>query len=723
MILKQSPAPVPAAPAAQVAVELRRPLWTTNRIVWCAIFVLLLAQWGLFRQFALREVVWSYPSDYDQLAYLEQSYQTYERILEHGLVLGLEEGMGLRLGHLRMNAAGATLHLQAAVLYLLLGPSRMSALTLNFLYFALLQCVLVATVRWLTGRWSVALLALGLLLTTRTAFFYAGGLFDFRLDFIVLCLLGICICLAIRSNLFASWRWSAVTGLALADLGTFRFVTLAHLAGIAAAFLLFLAILWLAVRSDPSRRRKVERQMIGCAIAGGILLLVAAPVLWHHRQAIHDYYYIGHVTGSEKQIRAEAAGTTTTWASAKYYPTSLVWDHAGVRYFKLCGIILAILAAAAAARWALGSVRRRAEGFLAEFDFPAAAFFLACCILIPLAVLERDQAKSPVVANVAVVPLVWVMVLAATGLAGGRRGIDWIGRWGLIAAAAVALWTAAGAQFDHYARRTPMSLNRDGIERLLAMYDQMAEQCRAMGWVTPAVAADCIAADYLAHKNLSVLAYERHGYVIDAGQSLGQLQEYSTPELFERLRRSDFVVLSHGTGPPPYYEYPFDRQMRQMHPQLVEWCDENMVALQSLHVFDRDVTLYMRPAVQLQAAADGWITSDGLIVTTLGRMLRSAPHLEMRGQADFRLLHGTPHVHAKLLEAGHEPVDVPATITVTAGTDYLLKADVSPSLVTDDGPVRIRLTFDEHFVPVQIGTSNDPRELVMQVPTSATLHR
>ena len=721
MILKQPPQAAPAAPAAQVTDDLRHA--RCDRMAWCAVVILLLVQWGLFRQFALREVVWSYPSDYDQLAYLEQSYQTYERILDHGLIHGLEEGMGLRFGHLRLNAAGATLHLQAAVLYLLLGPSRMSALTLNFLYFALLQCVMVATVQWLTGRWSAALLALGLLLTTSTAFYYAGGLFDFRLDFIAMCLFGICICLVIRSNLFADWRWSAVTGLALAALGTFRFVALAHLVAIAAAFLFFLAILWLAVHSDRSRRGKIERQMIGCAIAAAILLLIVAPVLWHHRQAIHDYYYVGHVSGTEKQIRAQAAGTTTTWASVKYYPTSLVWDHAGVHYFRLCGIVLAIVGAAAAARWALGNVSRRSDGFLADFDFPAATFFVVCCTLVPLAVLERDQAKSPVVANVAVVPLVWAMLLAAIALARGRRGFDWLGRWGLIAAAAVALWSAGGTQFGHYTRRTTMSLNRAGIERLLAMYDQMADECQAMGWATPAVATDCIAADYLAHKNLSVLAYERHGYVIDAGQSLGQLQEYPVPELFERLKRSDFVVLSGRTGPPPYFEYPFDRQMREMHPQLVEWCEQNMVALQSVHVFDRDVTLYMRPAVQLHAAADGWITSDGLIVTTLGRVLRSTPHVEMRGQADFRLLHGTPHVHAKLLEAGHEPVDVPTTITVTGGTDYVLKADVDPALVSEDGPVRIRLTFDEHFVPKQIGTSNDPRELVMQVPTSATLHR
>ncbi|HZU36936.1 MAG TPA: hypothetical protein VFA18_13540, partial [Gemmataceae bacterium] len=142
------------APASSADESLRARPTAINRLAWAAIVLLLLVQFGMFRQFALREVVWSYPAYNDQLAYLEQSYQTYEKILDHGLIDGVLEGMGIHFGHLRMNAAGATLHVQAAVLYLLTGPSRMSALTLNFLYFAMLQVVLVATVRWLTGRWS-----------------------------------------------------------------------------------------------------------------------------------------------------------------------------------------------------------------------------------------------------------------------------------------------------------------------------------------------------------------------------------------------------------------------------------------------------------------------------------------------------------------------------------------------------------------------------------------
>ena len=39
---------------------------------WLGIALLLVVEYGLFRQYALREVVWSYPTGADQTAYLSQ---------------------------------------------------------------------------------------------------------------------------------------------------------------------------------------------------------------------------------------------------------------------------------------------------------------------------------------------------------------------------------------------------------------------------------------------------------------------------------------------------------------------------------------------------------------------------------------------------------------------------------------------------------------------------
>ena len=117
------------------------------------------------------------------------------------------------------------LPLQAALLYLAIGPSRLSALTLSFAYFALFQAVLAGTVRRTTGRWSAAFLALGILLAARTTFLRAGGIMDFRIDFTAACLYGTFLCAVSRSEMFRSWGWSVGVGAVATLLILFRFVT------------------------------------------------------------------------------------------------------------------------------------------------------------------------------------------------------------------------------------------------------------------------------------------------------------------------------------------------------------------------------------------------------------------------------------------------------------------------------------------------------------------
>jgi len=312
-----------------------------NRAAWCAIVLLVIAQGILFRHHAMREIVWAYPPDHDQLTYLEESYQTYEEFLHRGIG-GLAEGLGLRAGPVRLSPSSATLNLQAALIYSAAGPSRLSAISLNFFYWALFQLTFVGTVRWLTKRWSAAFLALALLLTTRSAFQLPGGLFDFRLDFIASCLFGIVICVVIRSRCFALWRWSLVAGCAAAMLATFRFITVVYLFG---AFAVYLAILLLQLwrrQHDVAGRRAVARQMKGLLAGAAIFAAVTGPVLWQRREAITNYYVRGHVIGHDKELRALVAGNTTWERSLSFYPRSLLHDHLGAAFALLNSVVLAL---------------------------------------------------------------------------------------------------------------------------------------------------------------------------------------------------------------------------------------------------------------------------------------------------------------------------------------------------------------------------------------------
>lgn len=569
------------------------PIRSRDWIGWGFVALSLLAQFGLFRQFALREVVWSYPTSSDQLAYLEQSYQTYERILDHGILGGIKSGMGFGSNPVPLNAAGATLHPQAAVLYLLAGPSRFAAISLNFIYYAALQLVLVWSVRWLSGSWSAALLAQGMLLTCMTGFFVPGGRFDFRLDFIAFCLFGIFIGLVIRSGVFSDWRWSAVAGAGGAVLGTFRFISLSYLLGIFALLATFLAFMWLTRRNQASDRHTIRRRIQGSLVSGGVIVLIAAPILWHHAGAVQSYYVAGHLKTGEKEMRAAETATTTLREALEFYPTHLIEDHLGSVFLQVSEFVLLTAALAAAAGMIL-SFRRGARPE-SRFDTAAAFCFVALCVVVPMTVLTADTAKAAQVAGIMVAPAVWLVVLATLWLVGAMRGRrkNAPGRWVLRAVAIFAIAAGLWTQFTQYMRPTFMSQDRSEVEKLIGMYDLMADKCRELDWKTPGIACDCNA-DYLYQKNLTILAYERHQMLLTAGMTIGGLNAYPLDDLFTRLHLSDFVVLTRRTGPSPPYQYPFDLQMERLHGQLMDWCRRNMIELEQFHVFDRDVTLFVR---------------------------------------------------------------------------------------------------------------------------------
>ena len=70
---------------------------------------------------------------------------------------------------------GNLLSTEAAVLYLFLGNSRLTALLVLFGHWIALQIVAVATIRWLSGRRSLAVIGLALLLLAACQLRKEGG--------------------------------------------------------------------------------------------------------------------------------------------------------------------------------------------------------------------------------------------------------------------------------------------------------------------------------------------------------------------------------------------------------------------------------------------------------------------------------------------------------------------------------------------------------------------
>ena len=219
-----SPAPTGRKLLAGRSRELLRGRWR-GLLAWCAVLAGLLVLALVIRHTFLRRHAWFVPINYDQASYLAESYACYDRLQHQGLVEGIIEVAS------RHQPTGALMPWLSTILFAIFGPGRMTAVTLNLFFFFGLQLTLAFTLRWASGRWSTTLYGLGLLLSALTPYFWAGGIMDLRLDFIVFCVYGIFLCLVLRSGFFQSWRWSLAAGGVAGFLAGFRYITGVYLAG------------------------------------------------------------------------------------------------------------------------------------------------------------------------------------------------------------------------------------------------------------------------------------------------------------------------------------------------------------------------------------------------------------------------------------------------------------------------------------------------------------
>jgi len=674
------------------------------RQVWVLLGFALVLQWCLFKQHGQREVAGGYPRGWDQITYLSDAYETYDATLEGGIGKGLSHGLRLA------RPQGFLLPLEADVLFLLLGPSRVSALTVNFLHFALLQIVLVSTLRWLSRTWWVPAVGVGLLLMACAPFFWVGGLFDFRLDFAATSLYGLFICSVLRSRTFASRRGSIVVGIAGTLCVLTRFITVVYLAAIMGGFLAFLALMqWKS--ASASVKRRARHRMLGVGRACLVMAVVCLPVLFALRQQIWNYYVVGHVTGQEKNIRAAEQGVGSLVKALLYYPRSVLDVHTG-SLFNVFAALLLTLAFIAFFRWRRDGVGKRLEA-------PGTPAFLLLCVLVPVSILTLDTAKSPVVGQIVYPALLLATLFPVAVIARDFSNRSPAGVPALAALGVLTFGIGLGHQATHFVRHDDSASSRSDAREVVTLYDRLTELSVAEGWSSPRISY-AATADYFHPLVLEPIAYERHGVLLQPKGALGATgilapDESQVPAL---LGESDFAVIA-STPSPLATVFPFDRLMNAMKPGIEAFCAKNFAPVDHFRFFEQEVTLYVRPTLKIEGASGGWITSAGLLLSAPSRVLRVRPRIELVGQTPPQYLKKIPGI-VSTLTRNAESVRVPTTIEASEGR-YRIVISVDAKDLTDEGTARIRVAFDTFFVPKDMGINEDARQLVMMSPSDGRL--
>lgn len=545
-----------------------------NRVdvwVWAAVGLALGAHWLLFAAYVRREVAWAYPPNYDQTAFLQLAYATYGRFVQ--------DGFWRALGHTlaTLPPTGALLHLEAALAFALMRPSRLAALSVNWLHFAVLQLAVVSTVRARFGGWRLPALAFGLVWSLATPFYYAGGLDDFRLDFAAFCLYGTFVTLAVRSDLFRRHGWALAAGATGTLCVLTRSLTSVYLGGVMTVWLAATAARLLRA-SGPAERADRRRQMGGALLCAGWLVLVALPSLVVRARSLWNYYVVGHVTGVERAVRQAESGITTSLDALAYYPESLLTHHAGPTFLWLA--VLALVVLAVVRRPAAGAPRDP-RGFA-----PDAPWFVALSLLVPYAVLTADSAKSVVVGGLLATPLLWGVLLGAAALARAARPAAFAVAAGGVLVGGVAF------QITHLRGPSTSLFPPEARREVARLHADVARVVRANGWSTTRILADR-KRDYV--PATAVAAYEADGTSLDLVYPMGYVVwEPTAQQVDEALAESQIVIVTL-EPPPPHWTYPYDRMLAALRPRLLQYCEEGLSFVGSYRV-PEEVRVYARSA-------------------------------------------------------------------------------------------------------------------------------
>jgi hypothetical protein len=536
--------------------------------------VLLCGEFLLFRGFVSREIAPEPPRYHDQSVYLREAYRISRQASEEGL------GNAVRAAAGRSGPTGLLFPIEGALLCVIAGPSRLSALTVNILFFSLFQIALFTALLWTCRRLSVAAFGLGLLLLSRSPFFFAGGLTDFRIDLAASCLYGIFLAASLRSDFFESRDWSVVSGLAAGFCILNRYLTIAYFAGLAATFLLGLFVL---SRTRDGRARWSRSRTVSLLLATGAALLLCGPVLWKSRLAIWSYYFVGHF-GGDGVVRARAVGIQR---GLFYYPRSILSTHPGP------AAILAIAIAAALLLRVYRGTRSVAVDMEDRGLFREGLLFFAAAFAVPFALLARDPDKSPVVGSILVPPLLflslWLLASWSGFLPGqkARAGADRF--WRVTGPALLAAGVCVFASRLTWASPAPDPQRREVVR----LHGVAADFARREGWETALVSSDRLDDSFDAN-TLSIFSFERDGVLreFEPGVPSG-IHAMDPAATFEIIQRSRFVLLTESETRSG--GLPFDLAMRPLAGSLASLCGEKFVPLGTFRLPGRTAVLWARP--------------------------------------------------------------------------------------------------------------------------------
>ena len=593
--------------------------------------------------FYCREIAWYPPGNWDQSVYLADAYRIKERILTNGF--------GQLVDILKSPCnTGVALPILGAVSSLLFAGGRLTVLFVPFLAYVVLQvsAFVIGQTVWRSRTYGYLLL--GLILCLNTPWYWAGGVFDFRFDFMAFALFGIWACAVIKSRLFLHRGWAIACGLIGSFLVLNRFLTLVYLFGVSAGFTALCIGVVLLWRRDRDLTQRMWLRVYNLILSVGVLAVVTTPfTIWSWR-AIYAYYGVGHLLGDLKNVHAHQAGLDSLTEHLLFYPNSIFRDHWGLTF--VLGSAIAVIGSSIAGLTNSRKAREKStsgrdETFLLQITFLLGAIFG------PIILLTMDTDKNSVTGGIVGAPMA-LLVVALSARAIGPRAVEVHGIPKIVTACSLLVFAlGVGTVLDRVSRHNPEYAERGDLMRLVELNKWMVRYASDHGWEKPGISIDTIS-PWFNGPGTTDTGYEEMGKFIEFHPLFGSdVIGTDRQGALAQLAQSDFFILttpavqqigvdSGNTSPntsqeansewlsvlrrlKPFYKpsvqpvssgislegstaslqrwpaerqhrYPFYQRLAQYRDDLKAWADKNMTLAQTVPFENFTATVYARSA-------------------------------------------------------------------------------------------------------------------------------
>ena len=513
---------------------------------------------------------------------------------------------------------GMVLFLQAAVIQLLLGPGRLSVLSLNLIYYVLAQ---VATF-WFFSRVAKSYLAglVSVLLFMALQSPFRGGLAvnmrDFHHDLVLYFLLVVAFYLIAWSGVFKRRVASVLVGAFAAYVVSIRLVS-ASLFGAAcgAFFLVLLVRYFLGARQ---RRVDIVERIWNFLISTGVFVALSAVPVLIARKALYAHYlrYIFEPEFREARVGLYAMGPGSKLAESYALAKVIFVGDFGVLFMaSLAALVL----------WAACQLilRRRCVDARQQTGPPAQdppsegawhadplvrrlfAEFLLCAIMTSYLMhvaypITSDHMTRATTAPVFILCLLYLLPWLNRTLLGPGRAAK-LRTGGVLA---VALAGALITQCRFYLRPGRYHDRKKDFVEIARMFEDVGHIADSLKTESVAVSVDFVEAFALGSLlNYSVYRYEHHGLLREVSPKLGfPIDEpVNADKAMELLSASDVVILARDDNPAD--QWPLTKSVRPMRKFLRTLVEGQFLYHGSYQIRGMTKDLYRRRPWTVKASA------------------------------------------------------------------------------------------------------------------------